>query len=204
MIRINLLGAPKPKRGKRAAISFSTGGEGANIVVIALVVAAITLLGNGFYHWKLTSARDRIIQELQAAENENRSLATAKIRYLEREKQKNAYQKRVDVIDDLRAKQAGPVNLLATIGETINRTDAVWLSTMKDDGSTINIEGMALSVNAVANLMQNLKKTNYFKSVEIKESYQDDQIKDMQAFVFTLICEKQSEKPPAAGDGKKS
>jgi len=62
---------------------------------------------------------------------------------------------------------------------------------MKDEGTSINIEGTALSVDAVANLITNLQKTGYFKSVEIKESYQDDTVKNMQAFVFSLTCEKQ-------------
>jgi hypothetical protein len=42
----------------------------------------------------------------------------------------------------------------------------------------------------VANLMSNLQKTGYFRNVEIKESIQDESIKDMQAFTFTLTCEK--------------
>jgi len=41
-----------------------------------------------------------------------------------------------------------------------------------------------------ANLISNLQKTGFFKNIEIKESYQDDAIKDMQAFQFTLTCEK--------------
>jgi Tfp pilus assembly protein PilN len=210
MIRINLLGTAKPKKGKRVPISFNFSGEGANIVVVAAVLAAITLLANGLWYWKLNRDHERITTELRAAENENISLAAIKSKYLEREKQKNDYKRRVEVIDDLRAKQSGPVNLLNMIGETVNNTDAVWLSTMKDEGNSINIEGMALSVNAVANLMQNLKKTNYFKSVEIKESYQDDTVKDMQAFIFSLTCEKQSDRapappaPPAPAAGKKS
>jgi len=48
----------------------------------------------------------------------------------------------------------------------------------------------ALSTDAVANLIANLQKTGYFKTVEIDETYQDDQIKDMQAFQFTLNCQK--------------
>jgi len=54
----------------------------------------------------------------------------------------------------------------------------------------VDIEGMALSTDAVANLMQNLQKTGFFRNIEIKETYQDDQVKDMQAFQFTLTCEK--------------
>ena len=42
----------------------------------------------------------------------------------------------------------------------------------------------------MANLIANLQKTGYFRAVEVKETFQDDQIKDMQAFQFTLTCEK--------------
>jgi len=42
----------------------------------------------------------------------------------------------------------------------------------------------------VASLIANLQKTGYFKTVEIKETYQDEAVKDMQAFQFTLTCEK--------------
>ncbi len=54
----------------------------------------------------------------------------------------------------------------------------------------IDGEGTALSTDAVANLIANLQKTGFFKNVEIKETFQDEQIKDMQAFQFTLTCEK--------------
>jgi Tfp pilus assembly protein PilN len=64
------------------------------------------------------------------------------------------------------------------------------LKSMDDTGASVNLEGTALSTDAVANLIANLQKTGFFKTVEIKETYQDDQIKDMQAFQFTLTCEK--------------
>jgi Tfp pilus assembly protein PilN len=94
------------------------------------------------------------------------------------------------VIDQLRSNQSGPVNLMATIGDTINNTEAVWLNSMLDQGANIAIDGTALSSDAVANLISNLEKTGYFRNIEIKESYQDDSVKDMQAFQFTLTCEK--------------
>ena len=42
----------------------------------------------------------------------------------------------------------------------------------------------------MANLISNLQKTGFFRNIEIKESIQDEQVKDMQAFQFTLTCEK--------------
>jgi Tfp pilus assembly protein PilN len=61
---------------------------------------------------------------------------------------------------------------------------------MDDTGTQLNLEGTALSTDAVANLIANLQKTGYFKNVEIKETFQDEGVKDMQAFQFTLTCEK--------------
>jgi Tfp pilus assembly protein PilN len=127
---------------------------------------------------------------MQVAEQKNRELADVKARYLERQREAENYKRRVDVIDQLRAAQAGPVKLLDTIGQTVNGTEAVWLNTMKDSGPSIDIEGMALSTDAVASLISNLQKTGYFKNIEIKETYQDDTFKEMQAFTFTLTCEK--------------
>jgi len=127
---------------------------------------------------------------MQAADQKNRELADVKQKYLERQRQADSYKRRVDVIDQLRANQAGPVNLLNTIGDTINSTEAVWLSTMKDEGTAVDIEGMALSTDAVASLIENLQKTGYFRNIEIKETYQDETYKEMQAFQFTLTCEK--------------
>jgi Tfp pilus assembly protein PilN len=79
---------------------------------------------------------------------------------------------------------------MAMLGETVNNTEAIWLNKMDDTGPSINLEGTALSTDAVANLIANLQKTGYFKTVEIKETFQDETIKDMQAFQFTLTCEK--------------
>jgi len=72
----------------------------------------------------------------------------------------------------------------------VNGTEAVWLNSLQDQGANVAIDGMALSTDAVANLISNLQKTGYFRNIEIKESIQDEQIKDMQAFQFTLTCEK--------------
>jgi Tfp pilus assembly protein PilN len=155
------------------------------VIVLALVGA-----GNYYYWHQLDNQSKSIALQTQRAELRNRELADVKTRYVERQRQADNYKRRVDVIDQLRAGQAGPVNLLNTIGDTINTTEAVWLSTMKDQGPSIDIEGTALSANAVANLIQNLQKTGYFKNIEIKETFQDDQVKDLQAFQFTLTCEK--------------
>jgi type IV pilus assembly protein PilN len=192
MIRINLLGVSKAKRGKRPAVPALEGG-GPNPLMVALVLLMITAAANFGWWFKLDRDAKKIAAEMTKAEQENRELLQVKARVEQKNKQAELYQRRVDVIGRLRAQQAGPRELLAMLGDTVNGTEAVWLSRVNDEGNNIAIEGMALSVHAVANLMTNLKRTGHFKNIEIKESYQDDTVRDMQAFIFTLQCEKKLE-----------
>src|SRR5262249_53689872 len=99
------------------------------------------------------------------------------------------FERRAKAIDQLKEAQKGPVKVLDMVAETVNKTDAVWLETMTTDGKSIDFVGMALSPDAVAELMANLRKTGYFKTVEIKETAQDAGVKEVQAFKFELICE---------------
>jgi type IV pilus assembly protein PilN len=199
MIRINLLGSSKNKSKHGAAAAATAAMEVGDVgspklkVLVVLVLAGLLNLG---YWYKLDRQKTTIATRQQAADQKNRELADVKARYLERQREAENYKRRVDVIDQLRASQSGePVNLLNTVGNTVNRTEAVWLNSMTDQGASVNIQGMALSTDAVATLIANLQKTGYFKNIEIKETFQDDSFKEMQAFQFTLTCEKGTEKP---------
>ena len=194
MIKINLLenSKGKSKRGGGGGPSMPSmemgdmGSPKLKVLVVILIAGAL----NFGYWYRLDQQAKSIAKQMAAAEQKNRELSDVKARYLERQRQADNYKRRVDVIDSLRAGQAGPVNLLAMLGETVNGTEAVWLRSMDDTGASVNLEGTALSTDAVANLIANLQKTGFFKTVEIKETFQDDTIKDMQAFQFTLTCEK--------------
>jgi type IV pilus assembly protein PilN len=192
MIRINLLEAPKPKNKRSAMPSMPTMevGDVGSPRLKVLVAFGLAAAFNLYTWYHLDTQKKQIEQQMAQAEQKNRELADVKSRYMARQREAENYKRRVDVIDQLRNNQAGPVNLMAMVGETINNTEAVWLNTMKDSGTSVDIEGMALSSDAVANLISNLQKTGYFRTVEMKESVQDETVKDMQAFQFTLTCEK--------------
>lgn len=191
MIRINLLGVPKSKGKRGPSLASVMPGAGVSVVMKVLLVFALAAAMNFGYWYHLNAEKARLATELAQAERKNRELSEVKAKYLEREKQMQQYKRRVDVIDELRSQQFGPVKLMATLGGTVDNTEAVWLSVVSDQGGSIDIQGRALSETAVANLITNLQKTGFFKSVEMKESYQDDQVKNMQAFVFTITCQKQ-------------
>lgn len=192
MIRINLssLAPPKSKRGKRAAApTVSVPGEGPSTFLLVLIFGVLTGAACwGAQIW-VTRQHDVLEKQLQEAMRENQRLAEVKAKYEASKKKADMYERRVKVIDELKEAQKGPVTMLNLVADTVNKTDAVWLDSMTSDGRTLNFIGMALSADAVADLMANLRKTGAFKSVEIKETSQDASVKEVQAFKFELICE---------------
>ena len=191
MIRINLLEAPKAKN-KRAAVSMPSievGDLGTPLLKVVIVLGLAAALNVGYWY-RLDAQKRSVASKMAVAEQQNRELSDVKARYLARQREADNYKRRVDVIEELHKNQTGPVTLMAMVGETVNNTEAVWLNNLKDQGPSVDIEGVALSSDAVANLISNLQKTGFFKNIEMKESVQDNAIKDMQAFQFTLTCEK--------------
>ena len=190
MIRINLLGVPKKTtRGKRASTVAVSGGEGSSTVVLAVVFLGALAVLIGIAQVWVQKDHDRLEKDLQKAILENQRLGDVKAKYEASKRKADMYERRVRVIDELKNAQAGPVNLLNLVADTVNSTDAVWLETMTNDGKTLNFTGVALSPNSVADLMANLRKTGAFKTVEIKETLQDASVKEVQAFKFELNCE---------------
>jgi Tfp pilus assembly protein PilN len=205
MIRINLLGIPKAKRSKRPS-GGAMPGEGPSPAIVVLVF--VFVLGLGLWGWYtyVDNQRKNLQKQLAQEQAENARLAEVKNKYEAERKKADQFTARVKVIDQLKQAQTGPVDLLSTVADTVSKTEAVWLEAMTDDGRNIDFTGMALSPDAVANLMANLEKTNKFKSVEIKETSQDNSIKELQAFKFELICEKAAAggKTETKTDNKKS
>ena len=196
MIRVNLLPTQKTRRrdGRRAApvatpMGGGGGGEGPNSIVLGLLVFVLALGGMYFWYYRLNQQHDKLEKQLQDAKLENQRLSLVKAKYEESKRKYELFQRRVDVIDKLKNDQSVPTTILNLVADTVNKTDAVWLEAMTNDGKSIDFTGKALNPDAVADLMTNLRKTGAFKNVEIKETSQDPQTKDIQTFRFELVCE---------------
>src|ERR1700682_577987 len=193
MIRINLLGTPKSRRsggsGGRRAAPVSVPSESPSTLLLALI---FVLLGAGvmfFWYRSLQNKNEELGRKLQAAIAENQRLSLVKTKYLESVKKQELFKRRLDVIHQLKDAQSGPVEILNIVADTINKTDAVWLEAMTNDGKSVEFTGTALNPDAVADLMANLRRTGAFKTVEIKETAQDPASKDIMTFKFELVCE---------------
>ena len=120
MIRINLLGLPRQKKGKRGAAAAAVPdmpGEGPGILMF--LVAGL-VIGAGVLYYLYNDANKtslKLADDIKAADSEGTRLSGVKVKYEQRKKEADAFDKRVKVIDQLRQDQSGPVKLLNTIGD---------------------------------------------------------------------------------------
>ena len=199
MIRINLLGRPRPKVKRRVAIAGTL-----QLVLFAVpVLVAVGVLVVQFVFIK--GDIGALQQQIEQKESEKRTMAQLEKEIKEYEEEQRRLQGRLDVIENLKRNQAGPVRLLEAVGNTVSLTETLWLTNMDEQAdNTIQFKGVAASVDAVANFITNLNRSGYFQNVEIKESIQKEK-EGMANFEFTLtakfVLPAPPAAPPAAGGG---
>src|SRR5207244_12693136 len=121
MIRINLLGTQKGKNKRSAASAaavMEVGDVGSPKMKVLVVLALAGLVNLGYWYQLDKQHRD-IAAKMQVAEQKNRELADVKARYMERQREAENYKRRVDGIDQLRAAQHGPGDLMNTFGSPV-------------------------------------------------------------------------------------
>jgi type IV pilus assembly protein PilN len=181
MIRVNLLGLPKPKK-RAAAVSFEGGKTLGILAVVLLLVAGLEYVHYGRLQ-KLDKDLAVQVQKLQA---EKTRLEVIRSDYERFSRQKELLQKRIGIIEGLKAKQAGPMQLLDTIATMVTHTDMLWLTNFDQAGQKITIEGVALSAKAVADFLTQLRESKAFSEMDLKETFQDPSAKDIPRFNFTV------------------
>lgn len=199
MIRINLLGRPRPRVRRRVPIA----GTLQLALFLIAVAAAVTVLGAVYYTTQNEIAKLRA--EIAQKEREKRQLDDVRRDIQMLQQRERLLLDQIQVIETLRRNQAGPVRLLEAIGDTVSRTDTLWLTAIEERSSNeIEFRGMAGSVNAVANFITNLKRSGYFENVELKESAQQPQRDGVSNFEFTLTAKFSLPAPPQAASAPAS
>lgn len=198
MIRINLLGRPRPKVKRRVAIA---GTLQLVLFAVPVLVAVLVLVVQLTF---IKGDIKKLQADIEQKESEKRTMAQLEKEIKEYEDEQRRLQGRLDVIENLKRNQAGPVRLLEAVGNTVSLTETLWLTSMEEQADTIQFKGLAGSVEAVANFITNLNRSGYFQNVEIKESVQK-QKEGVVNFEFTLtakfVLPAPPAAPPAAGGG---
>ncbi len=184
MIRINLLGQPRPKQGRRPVDT------GAALPLLFIGIGAVVgVLVLGYYYHSLQTQLNDETKRIKTLTAQKTELESIKQQVEAFEKQKLVLQQRVGIIEKLQSDRTGGQELLDMIANTVSRTENLWLSSMSRKGNALAMEGSSATINSVANFITALKRSGYFQKVEIKESKQDDKNTAIQTFTFQISAE---------------
>ena len=143
------------------------GGAGAgninNIMIIAGLVLGL-LASAGYWFWN----KRELTQRQQVADQ--RTVEAQKLEAIIKEvedyqKRKDSLQQRIDLINQLKQNQKGPVRIMDQISRDL--PDLVWLDSMDIAGGKVSLAGRGLNPNAIALFIENIKNDPYFEEPNV-------------------------------------
>ena len=180
MIKVNLLPLEDRKTSRRIKLpSFS--GSAALIPVVVAVVYIGAIFAMATIQGKKVSELEKKIEE---AKIESAALAPqlAKIRKLTKEREE--VNRRLGVIAGLDRDRYFRVQVLNDISDKLPAN--CWLKTLKEQGGTmVTLEGITFSNYLIADLMNNLEKSDRFGEVVLKLA-EEGTMHDHRVIEFTL------------------
>jgi Tfp pilus assembly protein PilN len=183
MIRINLCGQARPKAAKQSVPLEST-------LQIILGIAAVAIAAIVLFVMYSSEKRDLDATEarISALKAERTQLQQIKQEVDSFEQQKRILQTQIDVIEGLQKNRTGAQELLQMVANTVVRVDQLWLTTLERKGDSLSIAGEAGNIDAVANFITQLKRSGYFDKIEIQEAKEDDVVKNVTTYGFTMTA----------------
>ena len=159
MIKINLVAeTPAASSIQAERPQFSLGAKQGDIVL--LIVLALGLIVVGTQWFLLTNKRS----DLQEIENQRRLERDELLVYIKKveelEARREALRHKINVINELKRNQQGPVRILDEVSRAL--PELVWLGNLKLVGNNVEISGSAMDENAVANYISNLDASPFF------------------------------------------
>jgi type IV pilus assembly protein PilN len=171
LIKINLVREGRAVRGAgatpQAAVSSAAGGPIASNVNNVLIVVCLLLgflIAGGYWLWQKRELKKRqdIVAEKTAEAQKLESIINEVENY---QKRKDNLQQRIDLINQLKQNQKGPVRIMDQISRDL--PDLVWLDTMDITAGRVSLAGRGLNPNAIALFIENVKNDPYFEEPQV-------------------------------------
>lgn len=178
MIRINLSASDKPTK-KRKGGGGGGGGAPATpgamqaylLLGIFLGGALLVCLGLFFY---VSGQIRQLDTKIAAAEERQRQLQEIKRQVDALELKRATFQRKVDLIERLKAEQSGPVHMLDEVSKAL--PDFVWLNNLDQTGATLRFQGQSNGLTAVADYISALERSGWFPNVDLASSTEANNI----------------------------
>jgi Tfp pilus assembly protein PilN len=188
LIKINLVREGRAVRGAGAAPAAASaatigGPSNANnsLVVGGLILGAI--VGGGWWFVENNKLKERQAT-VETKKQESTRLEAIIKEVDDYTHRKESLQRRIDLINQLKQNQKGPVKVMDRISQDL--PDLVWLDTMGMSGGVVTIAGRGLNPNAIANFVDNVKNDPLFEEPELQHLTQATQVPLVYNFDMTF------------------
>ena len=195
MIKINLLAerkAAKAKAKAKAAPSFNFEMGGSQNLLLAGIMVIGLLVSVGWWYARV-SELNRVRQAKVTAEAELKRLEEVRKKAEAFKKQKELLERKINLITELKKKQAVPVHILDQVSR--NLPEFMWLDSLTANANAINIVGKATTYNAVSNLYDNLRASGQFSDVVLGKTAEIPE-----GVSFSLTCRYSPPGAPVAAE----
>ena len=179
MIKINLLAERKTAKAKAPSTFKLDMGGSQNFLLVGILLLGLVSASV----WSLMRSNElkHVQAEKVAAEAELKRLEDVRKKAEAFKKQKEILERKINLITELKKKQAVPVHILDQVSR--NLPDFMWLDSMTANANAISIVGKATTYNAVSNLYDNLRASGQFTDVVMgKTNENGDHV------AFSLTC----------------
>ena len=195
MIRINLIGE---RRKQLITLKTPSGPPKSSFLVILFL--GVFVAAGGYLYWRYQS----LSQEEQDLQNQLMQAQREKLHKQQLLKEIDSFEKRrktlearIAIIDQLKKNQLGPIEWLNGLSQAVGQSQAVWLNAVNQSGNHMTIEGVATSLNGVANFASTLKGAGVFSNVTINET-QITNVMGLDGYSFSISCDTKSATPTPA------
>ena len=175
MIKINLVREGRAVRGAGAAPGAAAaaiavaGPSNLNTMLIIAGLAIGVVVGGGW--WVIERNRLGDLREQVAAKTIEAQRLESIIKEVEEyQRRKDSLQRRIDLINQLKLNQKGPVKIMDRVSQDL--PDLVWLDKMTMSGGLITLTGRGLNPNAIANFVEAIKKDPLFEEPDLSSMSQ--------------------------------
>ena len=134
-----------------------------NVLMIACLAAGVLVALAYWYINKRELTQQQEIAEQRTAEAQKLESIIKEVD--DYQKRKDSLQQRIDLINQLKQNQKGPVRIMDQISRDL--PDLVWLDSLDITAGRVTLSGRGLNPNAIALFIENVKNDPYFEEPQV-------------------------------------
>ena len=162
MIRINLLGVERTKTRKLPSFTI----QAKQLTVACSLILVAGFGGVGWWYWSLTQSAAQVETDITTAQQELQRLQSVLAEVRQFEGRRTQLQQRVQLIEQLRAGQTIPVQLLDHVSRSI--PELLWLTDLEQKEQALTIQGRSNTLAATADFVTNLRNSSLLLDIDMK------------------------------------